>query len=477
MVLIETRANRQTVAACDARAQRAGVARGMSLVHARALLPREALRVETVDPAGDREALQRLAVWATALLPRVMADPDGPGLLADVTGCARLYRGEHRLVRRLGEALHGGGLSARIAVAPTYGAAWAFAHSDGPAWRIVQEDAWPAELAPLPVTALRVDGPTAEALADVGVETIGQLRDLPRSSLPSRFAGELLRRLDEATGGAWEAIEPVRQEASPAASRTFAGPVKGLEVIERAARELVGSLCEQLLEAESGVSGVVLEMKRYEAEVVRLEVGVSRPSRDARHLWQLLWPKLERAHLGHGVEGLTLTATTTARLPHRQLGPQRPEAAHERELAELLDTLSARLGPRRVSRIEARETHQPERVYRRRPADGRGRVEPVELTANSRPSRLLHPPEPVRVWAMTPDGPVLRLRWRGQEHEAVTCQGPERIGGEWWRGRADPRDYFRVQTGEGRWLWVYRRLEPAKGDASPSRWFVHGLWA
>ena len=88
---------------------------------------------------------------------------------------------------------------------------------------------------------------------------------------------------------------------------------------------------------------------------------------------------------------------------------------------------------------------------------------------------VLTEPEPAEVIALTPDGPPQTLRWRGVDHTVLASQGPERIGGEWWRGRHPSpvwatRDYFRVQDERGRWLWLYRVLETG-------RWFVHGQWA
>ena len=94
-----------------------------------------------------------------------------------------------------------------------------------------------------------------------------------------------------------------------------------------------------------------------------------------------------------------------------------------------------------------------------------------------RPTLLLATPEPAQVVALTPDGPVLGLRWRGAASRIVSCTGPERISTEWWRWGSDEtsassppdRDYFAVQTESGRWLWVCRQVGTA-------RWFVHGLW-
>ncbi len=74
--------------------------------------------------------------------------------------------------------------------------------------------------------------------------------------------------------------------------------------------------------------------------------------------------------------------------------------------------------------------------------------------------------------ALTPDGPVHRVAWRGGESIAVGCSGPERIAGEWWRSNAAARtrDYFVVDLDDGRRLWLARSIE--RGT-----WFVHGVWA
>jgi protein ImuB len=85
---------------------------------------------------------------------------------------------------------------------------------------------------------------------------------------------------------------------------------------------------------------------------------------------------------------------------------------------------------------------------------------------------LLSVAMPIEVVALSPGGAPERIRSKDEEHAVVVAIGPERIAGEWWRDEATPktRDYFRVQTGDGRWLWVYRCIEDG-------RWFLHGMWA
>ena len=47
--------------------------------------------------------------------------------------------------------------------------------------------------------------------------------------------------------------------------------------------------------------------------------------------------------------------------------------------------------------------------------------------------------------------------------------GPERIQTGWWRGQSALRDYYRVETAEGQWFWLFRQL-------SDRRWFLHGVF-
>jgi len=156
------------------------------------------------DPRADRAALRRLAEWATTYLPSVapeVHDPTGDaadgafGLLADITGCERLYHGEANLLAAVRAALGRLGLPARLAAAPTFGCAWAAARFAPEAMTVVQPGQGRDMLADLPVAGLRLDAKTEAALEPLAVNTIGQLLDLPRAALPSRFGtGLTLRR-------------------------------------------------------------------------------------------------------------------------------------------------------------------------------------------------------------------------------------------------------------------------------------------
>src|SRR5690606_26864852 len=155
-----------------------------------------------------------------------------------------------------------------------------------------------------------------------------------------------------------------------------------------------------------------------------------------------------------------ITAPRTARLRHEQavassLDPDVAPGADE-AIGELVDTLVARLGSERVVRMLPVESHLPERAFRAVPVmeeARRARTNVATVTPHDRPTLLLPRPEPAHVLALTPDGPVLSLRWRGEDRRVARCLGPERIGPEWWRWRTEgrgssppDRDYFAVQV-------------------------------
>ena len=143
------------------------------------------------------------------------------------------------------------------------------------------------------------------------------------------------------------------------------------------------------------------------------------------------------------------------------------------DLAALVDRLAARLGNKAVSRPLLAESHWPERAVRF--------VPPLDRTVGAnhrgapRPVRFLRQPEPVEAVAPVPDDPPLMFRWRRIMHRVRRADGPERIAGEWWRGAAELRDYYRVEDQEGRRFWLYR-AGLYRADA-PARWFLHGVFA
>jgi protein ImuB len=124
-----TLGNSRLVLAANVAAEAGGVAAGLALADARALMPQ--LKVVEHDPAAERRLLLRLARWAERYTPWTQVDHveegAGAGLWLEVTGCAHLFGGEAALLDDLIRRLARQGFAAKAAIADTPGAAWAHA--------------------------------------------------------------------------------------------------------------------------------------------------------------------------------------------------------------------------------------------------------------------------------------------------------------------------------------------------------------
>jgi protein ImuB len=428
-----------------------------------------------------------MAQWCRRFSPVVAVDPDpaghlpdhaADGLLLDVTGEAHLFGGEHLLLMEIATRLRRMGVTTRLAIAPTLGAAWALARFGCAPAAIVSHDKLRHALQPLPVAALRLPAAMCGQLQEVSIEHIGHLLKLPREHLFTRFGNHLLLRLDQAFGAASELIEPCKTRPPLQARRMFDGATIQIEAIILTVQDLLAELTQQLLLQESGVRSVRLQLLRVNAPPVWQEFVLGRPTRDPVHLWKIMRPKVESIHMGYGADGITLTASGTQTISHQQTHAWATGAAEaqQQHYALFLDTLTNRWGNNRVLAAHAVASHVPEIARNFQPAGPSPQALNGALLPVDRPSLLFDRPQTAEGMALQPDHPPSWIRWQGREYVLRSGTGPERIVTT-WRAQAtqkhkapSTRDYFKVQTPDAAWLWVFRELETG-------RWFVHGLWA
>ena len=467
---------RQAVAAADRVARSLGLTTGMPLAQAQGLVP--SLAVVPAEPEADARALEELAAWCLRYAPLTAPDQPG-GIWIDATGCAHLFGGEAAMLADIVARLGQGGIVAQAAIADTAGAAWAVARYAGTAVTVVPAGETKAALRPLPVAALRLNDETAAGLIRLGFERIEQVLDAPRAPLALRFGAAVIRRLDQALGRVSEPIEPIAPPGMVAARLGFPEPLLTPEAFSTVIARLAALVCAELERRGEGARRLDLRFERVDHTQQAICIGTARPSNRPDHLARLLDEQLERIDPGLGIEAMRLVAPLTEPLAFGQpsavlLGGEEADA----DVSVLVDRLVNRLGARKVYRVAPVESDVPERSVRRvgpLSSPTRGRWPP----ALPRPTRLLRPPQPVEALAMLPDHPPAQFTWRRRKHRIRRADGPERIGGEWWkhdRERSAMRDYWQVEDEDGRRFWLFRSgdaVDPATGDL---RWFLHGVF-
>jgi protein ImuB len=475
--------NRVALAAVNRAASEAGLAPGLMLADARARIP--ALAVTMADEAADRAFLDSIAAWCERFTPVVALDPPD-GLFLDLSGCAHLFGGEAALRATIVTRLEVQGLSARAAIGPTPGAAWALARFGET--KLVGAVEAAAALAPLPVAALRLEPEAEDLLRRLGLVRIGQILKAPRAPLAARLGEATLRRLDQALGRASEALDPRRPPPPVFADRRFLEPLTADEALLIAVADAAREIERELERRAAGARRMVLELFPVSGAARAMSLGLSAPTRAPQRLVRLFREKFAAltAPLADefGVESIRLSAFRLERIEETLHGFA--EDARSVDIGALVDSVAARLGPHAALKPVLRTEHLPERAGACAPAGAMtegaapsGRVaaaSPALGGGLTRPIRLFSPPQMIEAIAAAPDGPPVRFTWRRVARRVVRAEGPERIAPPWFSTDFGPtRDYYRVEDEEGRRYWLYR--EGLYDEVETPRWFVHGLFA
>ena len=492
-LILETAHGPRIAAANDA-GLAAGARAGMLLADARALCPD--LAAVPADPAGDLAMLEKLAVWAQRWGPWSALDPPD-GLLVDITGVAHLFGGEERLLADVVSAFALRGLTARVALAATAGAAWALSHH-APAGTILAPGHDPLrQLGGLPIAALRLDDDVLTVLRRLGIKRLDELAGVSgtgddpaaeaaaRDALRRRFrnhrspAANPLLRLDQLLGRVPEPLLPVIARQIPMVQRRLLEPLRHRNLLDRVLEDLAADMIRALEARGEGARRLELALWRVDGEVLMRRIELAAATREAGHITRLFAARLDDVEAGFGIELLQLRASWSEPLALSQTDLDAAAEDHGTALAACIDRLTVRLGTKAVTRPVARASHIPERAQGWQPP-----LAPVPFVQTGpalhvRPLKLLDRPEPIAVLHASPDGVPQRLRWRGQVREIVRVEGPERIAPEWWRERSTTRlrDYYRIEDEAGRRYWIYRQGIAGDGRGGVPDWFLQGFYA
>ena len=474
VAIVDGPAQRPVLLHCNDSARGQGVAPGMKLAAAQALV-RDLVAVER-NAEREREALAELSAWAYQFSGEIVVQADG--VLIETGGSERLFGGRSRLSRAVRDGLEPLGYRAAFgyAVTPRAARLVALARARQLACPHLFDTArLEGALAPLPFTLLEWDGDTEDTLRALGLATIGDLLALPRVSFAKRFCRARLNELDRMLA---RCADPQPMYTPP--ERFIAKIELPADLTETAqlmipAQRLLASLEGFLRGRGAGATELTFTVHHSPRRTQRqpptaITLALAAPERDARRLAALLAELMTRVALP---EPAIVLALAVDRLqPFAALnGSRLPQPAEPGiDWLKLAETLHARLGSERVFQLQAVDDHRPECAVRIVPVATAADGTPPALPWAPRPLLLLPEPHPL---PMRNDVPVYR--------EPLTLvTGPERIEHGWWDhaspahgapARAVHRDYFVARNSRGQLLWVFREL------AAPRGWFLQGLFA
>jgi len=445
----------------NTRAAACGVRPGMPLSAARAL---GELTVLARNERVERQALDKLCLWAMHLSSHVSpVSPDG--LVLEIKGSLRLFRGMEGLLAHLRQGLKALGYRIQYAVAPTPLAATLLARANARINVYTKQDLT-RRLLPLPIETLRLEKHLHAALTSIGVDCIGDCRRLPRGGLARRFSPTLNDMLDRLLGcipdprpaftapPIFEAIVELPWELDRAQTLAVASG--------RLLHELVGYLRAGVALTQELRWGLI----GNDNSRTYFKITLTRPSRDFDHIFTVLREVLMRMTLKVPVRAIDLYVDGIIHGMSPRVDDlfQKTEQEDEESYAAFIDRLRSRCGEEALRCLASEPDHRPESSWRWK--------YPEIRTQKDHPKTLDLSGTPMRpVWLLK------RATTLKTKHGCPQFDGPlqliserERIDTGWWDGDTVARDYFVAATAKGSRLWIYKELYGER------RWRLHGIF-
>ena len=445
-----------------------------------------------LQPASDASLADATTAWAwRALQFTPMVARLESALVMEVSASERLFGGSMSLLAKLFEP---NGPIAPVEYAQGTTSLIAFGRLQCAGAQVHSADAMPADALPVhTLAAARAHLPT---LARLGIANWGQLRALPRGGLVRRFGAGLVDALDCAYGQRAEVYPWLTLPEVFDAPLELAASVETATALLFGARRLLAQLQVWLRARQRGVLALELlwelDARRSNALHVdahhsggaqgRLELRTAQPTQDMAHLARLLSEQLARVTLPAPVLHLRMRSLQTQSLALESISLLPDDVRAGDSLHQLLERLSARLGPEQVCSVHLHADHRPERMQswcaavdatksgaaRAYSTRARGQIDLKEMAKDAiYPTWLLAMPLRLTVHQGLP-----------QHHGPLTLlAGPQRLEAGWLEGDAALRDYYVARSATAGLLWVYRERLSRQASGAQALWYLHGIFA
>ncbi len=419
------------VCSLNARARRAGVARGMTKVEVETFDEITVLARSFAEEAAARAVLLECA---GTFSPRVEECVDANAFLCviDIAGTEKLFGPAATLARALLGRVRALGVIACVSVSSNFDAAIANARGRPMQTAVIPPGVEAIALAPLPVGVLDLCEEHSEIFAWWGIQTLGALAALPEKELVARLGQEGKRLRQLARGELPHLFVPRDPEFRLEERMELDAPVELLESL----LFVVGVMLEQLiLRATARVlalASVTVTLQLEGGVVHTRTVRPALPSND-RQMWiKLIHLDLEAHPPQAAIVGLALHAEpgSTSKVQLGLFSPQLPEPMR---LDVTLARIRAIVGEESVGRPVLADTHRPDAFHMEQFSVA---TKPVAGSVAERQEksvaamRQLRPAEKITV--MLRGQQPAAFRFRERQYEVEHAYGPWVMSGDWW---------------------------------------------
>jgi protein ImuB len=435
--------------------------------YAAALSLSRQLRAGAVNDAEVAAAVDRLAEKLRTFTADVEPSQHEPGVFwVGASGLSLLYPSLDEWAGLVRAALAGEGYHASVAVGFSRFGAYAVARTiedtvvfDDPAGE-------QARAAEVPIERLGFEPRLRDALAKLGITTLGGFLDLPAPGVRKRFGSDVHRLHQLAKGELFSPLQPQYPLEPASGVAIFDHPECNLDRLMAVIEQLLSQILAELSKRDELAAAVGVRFLFDDGARAAERVEPASATLEAEQILDLVRLRLEGLKLTAGVAEVELAAEShTAARRQRDLfeqqSPRDLEAAN-RALARV----RAELGDGAVVRATLRDGHLPEASFEWEPVKQLEGPAPRNVAQALRPLVRRIYSRPVALSKRRQNEPRAALITLYEDRRVEERVGPYIVTGGWWV-REVGREYYYVRTETGRCLWLYY-------DRRRQCWFLHG---
>jgi len=354
---------RGVVSAASYEARVFGVRSAMPISRAARLCPHATFLPVDMDKYA-RESTRVMAILAdfSPLVEAVSIDE----AFVDLTGTETLWGPRLDAVRMIKRRIREEtGLTASAGLAANKFVAKVASDLGKPDGLVVVEAGHEAEfLAPLPVERLwGVGRVTAKTLADLGIETIGQIQRLSARALAARMGAHGGDLHDLAFGRDDRAVEPWNAPKSMGAETTFERDVGDRVRLDTTLRSQAERVARELRAERLAAARVTLKLRFADFRTLTRS-HTADPTQDGLEIYRRARALLQRERLVQPVRLIGVSAGALGPERAGQLDLLDPKAVRRENLARAVDKIATRYGTRAILPATLTRRHNPDRRSR-----------------------------------------------------------------------------------------------------------------
>lgn len=310
----------------------------------------------------------------------------------------------------------------------------------------------------LPLVLLNMPSTTISKIHSVGINTLGQLQQLPISAITKRFGKNISDYLLKLNGK----LAVPKDYFKP--DEIFEQKLEFIDVVHHRAgllfpiKRLIKNLCRFLTIRQMNSQCLHWELFDSEKNSLGFDVLISDSQIDERVFFELTQLNLERYTLHAPIEAISLKVERLSDLFSRTEELFESNQAFENK-ANFINKIRAKLGNGSCTMLQTKSEHLPEFCYELKDELDPQAVQRKEKTELTQPSWLLEKPQFIQY-------SFNRLIWHG-ELKIISHQ--ERITSYWWQQKV-ARDYFLAEHDNGIIYWVFF-------EKLNKQWFIHGIYS